>query len=58
MARDIFKQMLPFLILLAVLWLVAEFLERMFDDQRGPEILESAKVTATPALPPEEADAP
>lgn len=52
MTRDIFKQMLPFLILLAVLWLMAELLERMFDQQRGPVLLDEARVTATPAPPP------
>lgn len=52
MMRDIFKQMIPFLILMAVLWLMAEFLERMFEDQTGPKILESARVTPTPTPPP------
>lgn len=47
MVRDIFKQMLPFFILMAVLWLMAEFIERMFEEQTGPKILPSARATPT-----------
>ena len=48
MMRDLIKQMLPFIILMAVLWPMAEFMERMFDEQSGPKILESARITPTP----------
>ena len=51
MLRDVIKQMLPFFILMAVLWLMAELMERMFKEHSGPKILESARVTPTPTLP-------
>jgi hypothetical protein len=49
MMRDIFKQMLPFILFMALLWLMAEFLESVFEEQSGPKILESAAQTPTPS---------
>lgn len=39
MLRDIFKQMIPFIILMAVLWLMTVFLEKAFQDNALPEKL-------------------
>jgi len=39
MLRDIFKQMLPFFILMAVLWLMTLFLEKAFQDNSVPKPL-------------------
>jgi|GEM_PF-3873682 len=39
MLRDIFKQMLPFIILMVVLWLMTIFLEKAFEDTSLPKPL-------------------
>jgi hypothetical protein len=48
MFKEVLKQMLPFIILMAALWLVAEILERSFSG--GPSRI-STPAAATP-MPP------
>ncbi|MDA3873052.1 MAG: hypothetical protein PF795_03730 [Kiritimatiellae bacterium] len=51
MFKEVLKQMLPFFILLAVLWLAAEILERSFSG--GP-----SRISPTEASPARESSAP
>lgn len=48
MAKEIFKQMLPFFVLLAVLWVTAEILERTMT---GPKIIAEPHNTEAAAAP-------
>jgi hypothetical protein len=50
MLRDIFKQMLPFLILMVVLWLMTIFLEKAFVERELPDRLPTP--TPLPAAGP------
>ncbi len=48
MAKEIFKQMMPFFVLLGVLWVTAEILERTMV---GPKIIAEPQRTEAPAAP-------
>lgn len=48
MLREVLKQMLPFFVLLIVLWLVAELLERTMSNTRHTIVAPPIGATAAP----------